>query len=96
MLRNLLNMVFSLIIALAMFNTWSLAQEDSEQKTVNIIGNVVGEEANQLKVQCPVMNTWFVPDEKTPKSIYKDKTYYFCCPGCKPQFDKDPEKYLKG
>lgn len=26
-------------------------------------------------------------------STYKGKTYYFCCPMCKPQFDKDPAKY---
>ena len=29
------------------------------------------------------------------KSEYKGKTYYFCSPGCKVAFDKDPEKYLK-
>jgi YHS domain-containing protein len=35
-------------------------------------------------------------DEKTAnwKSEYKGKTYYFCAPGCKADFDKDPEKYL--
>jgi YHS domain-containing protein len=27
------------------------------------------------------------------KSVYKGKTYYFCCPMCKPQFDKNPAKY---
>lgn len=29
-------------------------------------------------------------------SEYKGKTYYFCAPGCKTAFDKDPEKYLSG
>ena len=35
-------------------------------------------------------------DEKTAtiKSEYKGQTYYFCAPGCKAFFDKDPEKYL--
>ncbi len=36
-------------------------------------------------------------DEKRPpggKSTYKGKTYFFCAPGCKHSFDKDPEKYL--
>lgn len=35
-------------------------------------------------------------DEKTApaKSEYKGRTYYFCAPGCKRLFDKDPEKYL--
>ncbi len=36
-------------------------------------------------------------DEKSAKlkSEYKGKTYYFCAPGCKKMFDKDPEKFLK-
>jgi Cu+-exporting ATPase len=25
---------------------------------------------------------------------YEGKTYYFCAPGCKTAFEKDPEKYL--
>ena len=28
-------------------------------------------------------------------SAYKGKTYYFCCDGCKPRFDKDPAKFVK-
>lgn len=28
------------------------------------------------------------------KSEYKGDTYYFCAPGCKNAFDKEPEKYL--
>jgi YHS domain-containing protein len=36
-------------------------------------------------------------DEKTAKSKseYKGKMYYFCAPGCKQKFDRNPEKYLK-
>jgi len=36
-------------------------------------------------------------DEKTCKykSEYKGKTYYFCAPGCKMDFDENPEQYLK-
>jgi len=35
-------------------------------------------------------------DEKTAKekSLYKGKTYYFCAPGCKKEFDKNPDKYV--
>ena len=37
-----------------------------------------------------------IPDVKTAgKSVYKGKTYYFCCAGCKPMFDKNPAKYAK-
>lgn len=28
------------------------------------------------------------------KSEYKGKMYYFCSPGCKRSFEKDPQKYL--
>ena len=36
-------------------------------------------------------------DEKTAKfkSEYKEKTYYFCAPGCKKEFDDNPEKYIE-
>lgn len=35
-------------------------------------------------------------DENTAqfKSEYKEKTYYFCAPGCKKTFDENPEKYV--
>lgn len=28
-------------------------------------------------------------------SEYQGKKYYFCAPGCKKAFDKNPEKYLE-
>jgi YHS domain-containing protein len=28
--------------------------------------------------------------------ISEGKTYYFCAPGCRESFEKEPEKYLKG
>jgi len=35
-------------------------------------------------------------DESTAagKSEYQGKTYYFCAPGCKQAFDKEPAKYI--
>jgi YHS domain-containing protein len=44
---------------------------------------------------CPVTGERVADPSKAPKSEYKGKTYYFCCPACKPKFDADPEKYLK-
>ena len=37
-------------------------------------------------------------DEETAewKFEYQGQTYYFCAPGCKASFIKDPEKYLSG
>jgi YHS domain-containing protein len=28
------------------------------------------------------------------KAEYKGQTYYFCAPGCKRVFERDPEKYI--
>jgi YHS domain-containing protein len=37
-------------------------------------------------------------DEKTAKwkTNYQGKTYYFCAPGCKSEFEENPEKYVSG
>ena len=47
------------------------------------------------KATCPVMGGPLTIDDKTLHSEYKGKHVYFCCAGCKPKFDADPEKYLK-
>ncbi len=95
MSKALLTIFFSLAITLTMSSLGNWAQTTATE-TKNIIGNMVGEGENKGKLQCPVMKTWFVQDEKTDKAVYEGKTYYFCCKGCKPMFEKDPAKYLKG
>lgn len=42
----------------------------------------------------PVCGMMVDPAKAPAKSEYKGQTYYFCAPGCKTSFDKDPEKYL--
>jgi YHS domain-containing protein len=39
-----------------------------------------------------------VDEKKAPGGSYeyKGRKYYFCAPGCKKAFEKDPEKYLAG
>ncbi len=32
-------------------------------------------------------------DKAALKVAYSGKTYYFCCPGCKPKFEADPAKF---
>ena len=36
------------------------------------------------------------PTKAAGSSEYNGKTYYFCAPGCKRSFEKEPEKYLSG
>jgi YHS domain-containing protein len=40
---------------------------------------------------CPVMGN---PIDKNVFIVYKGKKVYFCCPMCKPEFEKNPEKYI--
>jgi len=42
----------------------------------------------------PVCGMEIDPETAAGKSEYKGQTYYFCAPGCKRSFDKDPEKYV--
>lgn len=45
------------------------------------------------EVRCPVMGEIVGDTSTAARSIYKGRTYYFCCPACKPKFDADPERY---
>ena len=52
--------------------------------------------ADPAKTLCPVTREEIGKiTPETQHSEYKGKTYYFCCTGCKPQFDKNPAKYAK-
>lgn len=42
----------------------------------------------------PVCDMEVTPETAAGKSEYNGQTYYFCSPGCKKDFDKEPEKYL--
>jgi len=52
-------------------------------------GEAVAAEVEQTI--CPVMGN---PINKQFFTEYKGKKVYFCCPACKPEFEKNPEKYL--
>ncbi|MBI1744889.1 YHS domain-containing protein [Candidatus Acetothermia bacterium] len=47
------------------------------------------------KVQDRVCGMMIDQDKAAATAQYKGKTYYFCAQGCKKQFEKEPEKYVK-
>ena len=47
------------------------------------------------KATCPVTGEEFTIAKNTVHAEYKGKHVYFCCGGCKKDFDKDPAKYTK-
>lgn len=52
--------------------------------------------ADVFPQKCPVTGEEVASaKDSVGTSVYKGQTYYFCCSGCKPQFDKNPAKYAK-
>jgi len=49
-------------------------------------------EGNQMAVD-PICKMDVDPKTAKWKSTYDGKEYFFCAPGCKKAFDKDPKKY---
>lgn len=44
---------------------------------------------------CPVSGDKIASAAKAYNhETYKGKSYYFCCPSCKPTFDKNPDKVI--
>jgi Cu+-exporting ATPase len=46
------------------------------------------------KVKDVVCGMMVDPDTATARATYEGETYYFCAPGCKVAFEKNPEQYL--
>lgn len=52
--------------------------------------------AEKATLICPVTGDRIASvKDAIGQSTYKGKTYYFCCEGCKPRFDKDPAKFVR-
>ena len=67
----------------------------SAKTPANVKNGFDGMPAPGTKAFCPVMENEFEVKPNSTYSEYKGKTYVFCCPGCKPTFEADPEKYIK-
>lgn len=52
-----------------------------------------GVEALQDAVD-PVCGMTVAIQPTTPTALYKGSTYYFCCPGCRGRFERNPATYL--
>ena len=52
--------------------------------------------ADTFPQKCPVTGETVASlKDSVGTSVYKGKTYYFCCTACKPEFDKNPAKFAK-
>jgi Cu+-exporting ATPase len=51
-------------------------------------------ERQQTMEKDPVCGMDVNPAQAAGQSEYQGRTYYFCSPGCKRAFDKEPQKYV--
>ena len=65
-------------------------QGASEQVTHAAVANMDSNSSKVVDVICKMKVEKSVIDT----SVYNGKTYYFCSPYCKQEFDKNPEKYI--
>ena len=81
MTRTLLAVAAALLLPTALFAA-PVSKAKHTAKPVALVCPVTGETIASIK-------------DAVGSSVYKGKTYYFCCSSCKPAFDKDPKKYVK-
>lgn len=53
-----------------------------------------GNSAAPATVVDPVCGMIVEPSDGTPSAGYHGMTYYFCCPACRRQFERDPARFL--
>ncbi|MEK7849114.1 MAG: YHS domain-containing protein [Chloroflexota bacterium] len=55
-----------------------------------------GKQEGPAMAKDPVCGMKVDPKKAAASYEYKGQTYYFCAPGCKRAFEKEPERYLAG
>jgi len=52
------------------------------------------EKDKEQLVRDPVCGMRINPEDAADETIYKGKIFYFCAPGCRNAFEKNPKKYF--
>ena len=86
--KNLVLFLLAVTLVLTV-NFLSGCKKKTESSETTTAKEVAPEEIEQKL--CPVMEAAINKDLYTE---YKGKKVYFCCPGCKEKFEKEPGKYI--
>jgi P-type Cu+ transporter len=71
--------------------------EDGSPRHSDVTADMRGGDVEREHLEIdPVCGMSVDPDHAEYRSVQKGETYYFCSPGCKASFDKDPGKYVGG
>lgn len=49
---------------------------------------------NKQLVRDPVCGMWFEPEDAADETMHVGRIFYFCAPGCKIAFEREPEKFI--
>lgn len=85
----------AIVLAIALIYAIGLSASTSLAKNLPGHDHSMKPEKAAKLVKCPVTGSTIDPAKAYSKTVYKGKTYYFCCAGCPEEFKKNPEKYLK-
>jgi YHS domain-containing protein len=85
LLKKIQLVVFGLIVLIAIAGCKKKAEPVKPQGDTNSVSATIEQTI------CPVMGGLV---DKNVCVEYQGKKVYFCCPECKGQFEKNPEKYI--
>ena len=87
--KKMTTLIFISMMILTIVSISGCKEKSEPEQVAETIEEAAVEVIEQTK--CPVMNGTI---NKELFTEYNGKKVYFCCPGCKEQFLKEPEKYL--
>jgi len=89
MQNELLKGIMTVVLGLTLLTALTGCKKKAEP--VKPQGNTNSVSATVEQTICPVMGGLV---DKNVFAEYRGKKVYFCCPECKGQFEKNPEKYI--
>lgn len=85
----------SLTAALALMALAALTSGAAAAPTTQKPAPAAAKKTTKTVLICPVTGNKIASAKAAyAHETYKGKTYYFCCPECKPRFDKNPNKII--
>ncbi|OGC04580.1 hypothetical protein A3H38_02805 [candidate division WOR-1 bacterium RIFCSPLOWO2_02_FULL_46_20] len=93
-MRNLLIILIAGIL-LSGLAWYFIGGHTNQPATMQTQSEMSGAAGSAGTVTCPVTGGKIEAAKAYAKTVYKGKTYYFCCAGCPEEFKKNPEKYAK-
>lgn len=76
----------------------SLSEWEPNRSSINLpehrMGGARTVSGGNTMAKDPVCGMQVEENKAAATSVYRGATYYFCAPGCKATFDKNPEKFV--